>query len=361
MKVLFFSHQAAFLYGGEIVTLAFLRALKARGVEVHFAAPAGPYLERARAFAVTHEVPSRQFSRSFAALPGLALSIPATVRALDSIMERHGIDILHATSLKAMAYAWPLGRKRKVLWHHHDILPEGFFNNAWVRGLARRAKLVLAPSAATRDSVVAAGVPAEKCMVLANGFQPSEWRARPARKSAEYFHLAMVGEISSRKGVDRLPGILGALRYLGGAAGVRISLVGDGLSQPEFSAEMKQVLRDEPVSFLGRRENVKEILQGVDLLLVPSRQDPLPTVIVEAFLSGVPVVGSRAGGIPEMIREAENGFLAEKDEEFAEAIIQARDPVRWLALSESARSFAEAHYDIDALSDRLAEIYAAPL
>jgi glycosyltransferase involved in cell wall biosynthesis len=356
LKVLFFSHQANFLYGGEICTLAFMEELNQQGVEVHFASPPGPYQERARAFAKVHTVPSRQFSRKLNELPQLLPAIWQTGKALEEIMVRENISILHCTSLKAMVYGWRLGSRWPVIWHHHDILPPGRANDWWVRRLGARARLVLVPSCATKDGIERAGLPPGLCQVMPNGFRVDSWRARPSREGG-HFRVALVGEISPRKGTDRLPGILRALAERGGVEGFEFLVVGDGLSAPAFAGEMRQVLKNQPVLFLGRREDVKQILQGVDLLLVPSRQDPLPTVIVEASLSGVPAVGSRAGGIPEMIVHGETGYLAESDEEFAEALLLARELSTWERLRVNARLRAEQKFNIRRLAEELVAHY----
>lgn len=353
MKTLFFSHQASFVYGGEIVTLAFARELKERGVEVHFASPAGPYHELAReAGALCHEVPSRQFSRDWRALPSLAASFRATRAALRGILRGHAIPVLHATSLKAMAYAWGLGRERPVLWHHHDILPAGLANSLWLRGLAAGSARILVPSAAARAALLGGGVGAAKVHVLHNGFRLADWRPRPPRKPGHLFRIGMVGELSRRKGSDRLAPILAAL---GAGPEIQVLVIGEGLSEPAFAAELKSRLASRQVRFLGRRERMKELYQEMDVLLVPSRQDPLPTVIVEAGLSGVPVVGSRVGGIPEMIVDGRNGFLFGTDEEAARAIRKAE--ADWESLSRGARSLAEERFDIAKLADELLRHY----
>jgi glycosyltransferase involved in cell wall biosynthesis len=192
---------------------------------------------------------------------------------------------------------------------------------------------------------------------LNNGFRLDQWQPRSPREPGPKFRIAMVGEISPRKGTDRLPGILRALREKGGFDGCELLMIGEGLSAPEFAAEMRQTLKDEPVSFLGRREDVPRLLQNMDLLLVPSRQDPLPTVIVEAALSGVPALGSRAGGIPEMIVEGKTGYLADSDEEYAEAIIRCREVSHWRELSAGARELAEERFDIVRLTKQLIGYY----
>lgn len=357
MKPLLFSHQAGYIYGGEIVTLAFLRELRARGVGAGFASPPGPYHERARAVAPVHEMPSRQFSRSLPQLPGIAASLARTARELRGLASRQGFDLLHATSLKAMAFAWSAASPSlPVIWHHHDILPPGVANSLWLRGLALRAARILVPSGATRDGLLQAGVDRSKVHVLRNGFPLGEWQARPPRLAGSPARVGVVGEISSRKGTDRIARILESLPS---GSAVEVLVVGEGLSDPAFAAAARARLEPMGVRFLGRREDMKNLYQELDVLLVPSRQDPLPTVIVEAGLSGVPVVGARAGGIPEMIVEGSNGYLFDTEEEAASAIARALG--EWPGLAAGARAVAEERYDLSRLTDELLAHYEAVL
>jgi glycosyltransferase involved in cell wall biosynthesis len=353
VRVLFFSHQADFVYGGEIVTLEFMRALKAKGVDVHFASPAGPYHELAERTGVRcHTISSIEFNRNFAQLPFFAGAYLKTHRGLAKILTDEKIELLHATSLKSMVYAWALGKKRPVLWHHHDILPAGFANSLWLKALASRAEKILAPSEATRRALVEAGVGDTKVKVLRNGFCLSDWKPRPPRKEGDLFRIGFVGELSHRKGADRLEKILPAIQDI---PNTETWVIGEGLSEPEFAFQLRAKLENQKVKFLGRRSDMKEIYQQLDLLLVPSRQDPLPTVIVEAGLSGLPVVGANVGGIPEMIVNGENGFLFDTERDAAEAIRQTK--TKWQPLARAARALAESRYDSARLSEQLQGIY----
>ncbi len=348
MKPLFLSHQSSFLYGGEICTLAFLRELEAQGARAHFAAPAGPYLERAKAWADCHEIPAVQFRRELRTLRTLVPALWRSHRALKKILEGK-ISLVHATSLKAMVYAAAL--PVPVLWHHHDILPASLANDLWVRALAARATRILTPSQAGKEALRQSGVPEEKIFVLHNGFALEDWKPRRPRQAGT-LRVAMIGEISERKGVDRLLPIAEALPE------VRFTVIGAGLSEPEFARSTQRALEAVGVEFLGRREDIPKLLQEIDLLLVLSRQDPLPTVIVEAGLSGVPVIGTRVGGIPEMIGSG-GGLLADSTEEIVAALREMQNPEAWARFARAARAQAEAQYDVKKLTRDLLSHYAA--
>lgn len=356
MKICFFSHQADFIYGGEVSSLAFMRGIKRLGHKVSFVSPEGAYLERAKKVTSdTFVIPSMQFSKSFHLAPKLLKSVVGVRSQLKKWFAKERPDILHATSLKAMVYCSFVGHKN-IIWHHHDILPDSKVNRLWVRFLSGKAKKILVPSAATKQSLISMGVAGDQVIVLNNGFSLDAWHSRPNRKGNRIL-VSLVGELSHRKGIDRLEKICVELERLGKLGDVDFQVVGGELSEPEYAAQVRLDLKRFPITFLGRREDVAEILQGTDVLLVPSRQDPYPTVIIEAALSGVPTVASSVGGIPEMIKKGETGFLASTEKEMAEALVRLLDRSFWSEASVAAREFGETNFDIAKLAKQLEEIY----
>lgn len=90
----------------------------------------------------------------------------------------------------------------------------------------------------------------------------------------------------------------------------KLLLVGAGESrtQMETFAQQSPSLRDR-VIFLGEREDIPEILAASDIFVLASRFEGLPRAIIEAMLSGLPVVASRVGGVPELVDDGVTGFL----------------------------------------------------
>ena len=362
MKVLFFSHQAEFVYGGEVVTLAYMKELRKAGVDVFFASPVGPYQERAKKFVPTFTVTSRQFSRRWSLLPALCASLWRSHRELSKIIGEQRITHLHVTSLKAMVYAWCLGFRLPVLWHHHDILPIQFTNRLWLRFLAFSARAILVPSQATGNALLAAGVSRKKIQVLNNGFCLSDWRKRKPKSQERHWSVLLLGEISHRKGTDRVLDLLRVFLDLGAKKGeVEIRIAGAAQSDPRWAEDIQKTIRQADlhawVTFLGRVENVGELMQTTDLLFVPSRQDPLPTVIIEAALSGVPVLAHPVGGIPEMVGPEKIGFLGASPEEYKKVLLGLEDTAAWLVASERSYQFAAKNYNLETLTKKLREIY----
>ena len=356
LKILFVSHQASFVYGGEIVTLAMMEALKQEGVEVHFASPHGAYADRAKLIAHWHDIPSVEFNRSIWGLYKFLSSYWPSRRRLREIIAEYGIDIVHAQSLKAAVYARAI--TNQVVWHHHNILPATFANDLWLRWLAKGVSGILVPSKATKAALLMAGLEEKHIDVLENGFSVERWKARKGRVVSDAFIALYIGELSHRKGIDLLPGLLSKLAKKN-TKEVKLLVVGEALAEKDYAAAVLGQLSElKGVSLLGRRDDIPALLQTADVLLVPSRQDPLPTVIVEAMLSGVPVLASPVGGIPEMVRHGETGYLCESVDEYAERISALQKDERlWQALSRGARAFAEENFSITKVVKKLLQFY----
>jgi N-acetyl-alpha-D-glucosaminyl L-malate synthase BshA len=88
-------------------------------------------------------------------------------------------------------------------------------------------------------------------------------------------------------------------------------MVGDGPERDAAEDEARQLGVDDKVFFLGKIEAVAPLLAGADLFLLPSDKESFGLSALEALASGVPVIGTKAGGLPEVVRHGETGYLAE--------------------------------------------------
>jgi glycosyltransferase involved in cell wall biosynthesis len=115
-----------------------------------------------------------------------------------------------------------------------------------------------------------------------------------------------------------------------------------------------------PVGYLSNERLLSLVYSAADLLVCPTREDNLPNVILEAMSCGLPVVGFDVGGLPDMIRQGENGFLAPREDvrELCNAIAAILDEdMTRSRMSQSAREIASREYAIDVQAQRYFQLY----
>jgi glycosyltransferase involved in cell wall biosynthesis len=86
-------------------------------------------------------------------------------------------------------------------------------------------------------------------------------------------------------------------------------IVGDGNYRNDLEVMVTQNNLSNHVTFLGFREDIPYILSLSDIFVLPSLDEALPTVLAEAMAAGLPLIGTKVGGVPEMLVDGENGFL----------------------------------------------------
>jgi N-acetyl-alpha-D-glucosaminyl L-malate synthase BshA len=137
-------------------------------------------------------------------------------------------------------------------------------------------------------------------------------------------------------------------------------MVGDGPDRVLAEAEAQQLGVQDSVHFLGKIESVAPLLAGADLFLLPSDRESFGLSALEALASGVPVVGTAAGGLPEVVRDGETGVLCEVGDVpgMADAAVRIlRDRRQWSAMSELAAADARERFSLDDIVGRYEAFY----
>jgi glycosyltransferase involved in cell wall biosynthesis len=180
-----------------------------------------------------------------------------------------------------------------------------------------RFERAMCVSAATRATLVEAGIPVSTARVIYTGLQVERYQQRGTgkpRAGQGGLNLLYAGRLSPDKGLTSALEALAKLVHAEGRRQLRLTLMGAGSS--DFEHELRQRVGQldltEQVSFSGWQpaETMPEVLQSFDVLLVPSTwPEPFSRVVLEGMISGMVVVASRIGGTPEVIVDGENGML----------------------------------------------------
>lgn len=129
---------------------------------------------------------------------------------------------------------------------------------------------------------------------------------------------------------------------------LRFAMFGEGVMTEEVRGRIASSPARAAIRFEGYADHPTSALAEIDALVVPSLLDGRPVAIMEANACGVPVIGAPVGGIPELIEEGRNGFLAGPRDVARVAELAAgwrADPPGFAALRETARQVAEARFD----------------
>jgi len=268
---------------------------------------------------------------------------------------------LHLDFQVAPISAWLVGCRRVVMTVHND---EAWFRKPWARLWLRLLDRAIRHYIAITDRVLChyiacSGAAPEKMTRIYYGIEDHPGRAlattirRRLGIPEEAFVVGFVGRLTYQKNPDLL---LRALRRLPGVHGVIVGEGEMGDSLRRMAAEMDNV------QMLGYQTAARELIPCFDLFCLPSRFEGLGLVLVEAMLSRVPIIASRAGAIPEVLCEGEYGilFTPEDEEALVEAISRGQRDYKGLGeMTERARAYALRTFRIDVMAESTKGVYEA--
>jgi N-acetyl-alpha-D-glucosaminyl L-malate synthase BshA len=137
-------------------------------------------------------------------------------------------------------------------------------------------------------------------------------------------------------------------------------MIGDGPDRPAAEEEARLLGVEQSVSFLGKLDQIAPLLAAADLFLLPSQSESFGLSALEALASGVPVVGSDAGGLPEVVRDGETGALCAVGDiaGMATAALEIlKDSERWKEMSRLAAADARERFSQDAIVSKYESLY----
>jgi sugar transferase (PEP-CTERM/EpsH1 system associated) len=298
--------------------------------------------------------------------PGLSL---ATHAALFKLLRRLRPAILHSYNLAAVEYA-PVAALAGVPvringLHGRDAAdPEGCNPR---HNMLRRLVLPFYDCCYANSADMekwnrqVIGVPAHKSRLLANGIDTERFRPLAAGEARTDFGFApdcrVIGSVGRIQDVKDHAGLIDAFALLRARAPsladkVRLAIVGDGPLLASLRAKVDALGLDGLVWLPGARDDVAPVLRGFDLYAISSIAEGTPGSVLEAMASGLPVVGTRVGGVPEVVAQGVTGQLVPARDPGAMADALASylgQPQLCAAHGAAGRARVQAHYSMPAM------------
>ena len=153
--------------------------------------------------------------------------------------------------------------------------------------------------------------------------------------------------LSNFRPVKRIQDVVEVFARVNRAVPARLMLIGDGPERSDAEYLAREHNIQDRIHFVGKQDNVNELLPLADLMLMPSEMESFGLAALEAMACGVPTIGTRVGGVPELIDDGHNGLLFEVGDVeamSAAAIRLLRDENRLQTMAKAARKTAQDHF-----------------
>jgi len=275
-------------------------------------------------------------------------------------------DVLHGHGAKAGAYVRFKTRSSHTIrvytphggsLHYPPSTMKGAFYARLERTLMNHTELFLFESAFARDTYQRViGTPAGLVKCVFNGVTAGEFD--PVEVADDASDVAYVGEFRHIKGADLLVDAVARLRA--GGMPITLTLGGDGEETKRLQAQIQRLGLSDTVRFIGHVKARYGFSKG-RLLVVPSRGDSMPYVVIEAGAAGVPMIAANVGGIPEIFDTHTDALFPPANvAAMADAIKAALDdPAAMLARAALLRERISAHFSQNAMVVGVIEGYRA--
>jgi glycosyltransferase involved in cell wall biosynthesis len=295
------------------------------------------------------------------------------LRAVRREVRRHEPALVH------VFFFWPIiyGRMLKRLGIIRHLVEnredQGFIwsrsDYRLLRATATVPDRIICVSEAVRQVVLEReGVPADRTVVIRNGIAlpggapPAEDLSAARSELGFGPHHRIVGMVANlehavkgaRFFVEALPLIVGKVPE------ARFVVLGEGRERASLQARARELGVGDRVVFAGFRPDVRRFYPVFDVSVLTSLSEGLSITILESMSFGVPVVATRVGGNPELVRHGESGFLVPpKDvEAFADAVVRVlEDPALARKLGARGREIVERDFTLEAVATRYAALY----
>lgn len=196
---------------------------------------------------------------------------------------------------------------------HDNALVQGAlrrYTDLVFSGTVARSRWTITSSRWVADSML--DVLGTRVSVIYPGFDPSQFSPDPSiRPNGRFLFVASLEPATSYKGLDELLVALAAARHEGSEIG--LDVVGDGRARAAYQDRAQQLGIADLVRFRGALfgDDLGNAYRSAQALVLPTRFDSMPTVLLEAMACGRPVIASPVGDIPELVRPGENGLLVD--------------------------------------------------
>ncbi len=360
MNILFLD-QYSDLGGAQQVLLDTLDAAIEQGWRAHVLIPGpGPLWDEVRSRGVSvSTIPCGQYRprrKSAGDAVRFLFDLWRQVKVINRLTKRGEFDLIYVNGPRLLpAVALARGRGARVVFHGHSHVRQKVAASLVGRSVQRVSARVVACSYSVAEPLRPY---ANELCVIPNGVRDMGFHRREFGHGGKW-RIGLIGRIAPEKGQAEF--LRAAALLQADLPGAEFVICGAPLfgASDRYSNEVHTIASGLPVKFLEWQADVSRVLHTLDLLVVPSIQEGMGRVVLEAFSAGVPVIAFPTGGIPEVVKNGEAGFLTRvlSPESLAEAILQVTSEQELLQqVAFNARRVWQRSYTIASYKERITRL-----
>lgn len=227
------------------------------------------------------------------------------ISLLKNNVKKNSINLIHAHGFKASFYSLFIKVANFIMTHH------GITGHTLKVRIYEKLELLC-----FKKSNYLIGVSKEmekklaryKSKNITTIYNPLSLETKPTRKSStknESLRLLIIGRLSPEKAHSDLFKALKLVKD----QNIQLDIIGDGVLKPSLEKEVELLKLNSRVCFHGFQDNITPFLNNADAVIMPSHTEGLPMVLIECCCFGMPILASKIGGIPELVKDGNNGLL----------------------------------------------------
>lgn len=284
-----------------------------------------------------------------------------------SVLRRERVDVIQSQHFYTNIYATLAARAlgvREVGALRSDALSEVRASEGVLGRISLHApRTIAANSRRGMENALSLGASPRRLHFLPNVVDTAQFTAC-GRSPDDAVRILTVGRLVPQKRFDRFVRVIDRARRQSQVP-VRGIVVGDGPLRAQLEAQARALgLGPDAFEMRGLASDVAPCYRGADALVLTSDWEGTPNVVLEAMASGLPVVATAVGGLCDLVRTGETGFLVEPDDEAAlsEAVLAlVLDEGMRRSYGDRARRLVEEHHALPRLTRELGTLYGAVL
>jgi len=286
------------------------------------------------------------------------------------LIKEKGYDIIqchYGTNGILGARLKKFGIKGKLItmFHGYDIRIAQENNGKIYDELFRFGDCFLSISDYSHNNLICFGAPKQKIIYHPVGIDLNKFIFKWSVTSKPFtppVKILTVARLTEEKGLQY--GIQAISRLLKKTPEIDLKyhIVGDGPLKASLEKQVEEAALNNNVLFLGgmNQKDVIQEMQKAHIFLLPSIEEVLPVVLMEAMAVGLPAISTNVGSVSQIVKNNKSGFVVEKKDVNAIAdklLFLIERPELWRAMGSTGRKNIEEHYNINALNDKLVSIY----